>query len=114
MVRKQPAAGLHARAHGRRAIATPHVATSYVLTLTPARYISRFCSQFSHKLAVNFDESQGRVEFDFGIAFLHTDNTGLYLSALSDTRENLEKLKHLIATHFERFAWQAQLELDWQ
>ncbi|MDX1724974.1 MAG: DUF2218 domain-containing protein [Pseudomonas sp.] len=90
------------------------IASSYVATATPARYISRLCTQFSHKLPVSFDEHQGRIEFAFGLSHLYADTTGLHITALSNNLQDLEKLKHLIATHFERFAWQAELSLDWQ
>ncbi|TIH11176.1 DUF2218 domain-containing protein [Pseudomonas leptonychotis] len=90
------------------------MASSYVVTATPARYISLLCAQFAHKLPVSVDEQHGCIEFAFGLAHLHADSAGLHLTALSNSAQDLEKLKHLIATHFERFAWQAELNLDWQ
>ena len=88
--------------------------TAFVRTDTPARYISRLCKHFAHKLPVSFDEQQGRIEFAFGLSHLHADSTGLHITALSHNPQDLEKLKQLIAALFERFAWQAELSLDWQ
>lgn len=95
-------------------ISAPCIASSYVATPTPARYISRLCTHFAHKLPVSFDEQHGRIEFAFGLSHLHADRTGLHITALSNNQQDLDKLKHLIAAHFERFAWQAELSLDWQ
>ena len=108
------AAQRHAHPERCNGINAPCIASSYVATTTPARYISRLCTQFAHKLPVSFDEHYGRIEFAFGLSHLHADRTGLHITALSHNPQDLEKLKHLIAAHFKRFAWQAELNLDWQ
>lgn len=108
------AAQRHAHPDRCNGISAPCIASSYVATPTPARYISRLCTQFAHKLPVSFDEHHGRIEFAFGLSHLHADRTGLHITALSNNPQDLDKLKHLIAAHFERFAWQAELCLDWQ
>ncbi|MDO9619274.1 MAG: DUF2218 domain-containing protein [Pseudomonas sp.] len=108
------AAQRHALPERCKGISAPCIASSYIATTTPACYISRLCTQFAHKLPVSFDEHHGRIEFAFGLSHLHADRTGLYITALSNNAQDLDKLKHLIAAHFERFAWQAELSLDWQ
>ncbi|VXB02177.1 conserved hypothetical protein [Pseudomonas sp. 8BK] len=108
------AAQRHAHPGRCNGISAPYIASSYVATATPARYISRLCTQFAHKLPVSFDEHHGRIEFTFGLSHLHADRAGLHITALSNNPQDLDKLKHLIAAHFERFAWQAELSLDWQ
>ena len=107
------AAQRHAIPSRCNGISAPCIASSYVATPTPARYIRRLCEQFAHKLTVSCDEHHGRIEFDFGLTFLQAERTGLHITALSSNLQDLEKLKHLIAAHFERFAWQAELSLDW-
>jgi hypothetical protein len=107
------AAQRHALPSRSSGISAPCIASSYVATATPARYIDRLGAQFVHKLPVSVDRQHARIEFAFGLAHLHADSHGLHLTALSNNLQDLEKLKHLIATHFERFAWQAELNLDW-
>ena len=51
-------------------------ASAYVATATPARYISRLCKHFAHKLPVSFAEQQGRIEFDSGLALLQAETDG--------------------------------------
>lgn len=89
-------------------------ATAHVPTATPARYIGRLCKHFAHKIPVSFDERQGRIEFEFGLALLAAEQDGLRLSVQAADQEQLERLKQLVASHFERFAWQEALALDWQ
>lgn len=108
------AAKRHAHPKRCNGIAALHIASSHVVTDTPARYISRLCAQFAHKLPVSFGDHHGRIEFAFGLSHLHVDRTGLHITVLSNNPQDLNKLKHLIATHFERFAWQGELDLAWQ
>lgn len=89
-------------------------ATAHVATTTPARYIGRLCKHFAHKIPASFDQQQGRIEFPFGLALLAADDDGLRLSVQAAEVEQLDKLKHVVASHFERFAWQEALALDWQ
>ncbi len=89
-------------------------ASAHVSTDTPARYISRLCAQFAHKIPVSFDEQQGRIEFAFGLALLQVDALGLTLRVESHNSDDLEKMQGVVASHFERFAWQEALSLDWQ
>lgn len=92
----------------------PLNASAYVATDTPARYISRLCKHFAHKIPVSFDEHHGRIEFDSGLALLQAETDGLRLSVQSASSEGLASLKQVVSRHFERFAWQAELSLDWE
>ncbi|MEX6501593.1 DUF2218 domain-containing protein [Pseudomonas zhanjiangensis] len=89
-------------------------ATAHVATAMPARYIGRLCRHFAHKLPVSFDELQGRIQFPFGLALLAADPEGLRLRVEAVDAEQLAKLQQVVASHFERFAWQHALSLDWQ
>ena len=87
---------------------------AFVATATPGRYIGRLCKHFAHKIPVSFDEHQGRIEFAFGLALLQAQETGLTLSVQAATDDDRQKLEQVVASHFERFAWQEALSLDWQ
>lgn len=89
-------------------------ASAHVVTATPGRYIGRLCKHFAHKIPVSYDEQQGRIEFPFGLSLLQADASGLTLRVESNSRENLEKMQGVVASHFERFAWQEALSLDWR
>jgi hypothetical protein len=88
-------------------------ATAHVPTATAGRYIGRLCKHFAHKIPVSFDEQQGRIEFAFGLALLQAESHGLRLTVQSPDPEQLDKLKQVVASHFERFAWREALALDW-
>jgi hypothetical protein len=88
-------------------------ATTHVPTATPGRYIGRLCKHFAHKIPVSFDDQQGRIEFDFGLTLLQAESHGLRLTVQSPDQEQLDTLKQVVASHFERFAWREALSLDW-
>ncbi|MFI8480670.1 DUF2218 domain-containing protein [Pseudomonas sp. NPDC078700] len=87
--------------------------SAFVSTETPARYIGRLCKHFAHKIPVTYDEQQGRIEFEMGVALLQASEDGLQLSVQSESEAQLERLKGVVGSHFERFAWQEALTLDW-
>ncbi|NQD92630.1 DUF2218 domain-containing protein [Pseudomonas sp. CrR25] len=91
----------------------PLTATAHVPTATPARYIGRLCKHFAHKIPVSFDQQQGRIEFAFGLALLAAEHDGLRLSVHAPDQEQMVRLQQVVASHFERFAWQEALTLDW-
>ena len=93
---------------------TTYRSSAFVATETPARYISRLCKHFAHKIPVNFDEQQGRIQFDSGLSLLQAEEGGLRLSVETMDQESLERLQNVVASHFERFAWQEALTLSWQ
>ncbi|WAC42948.1 DUF2218 domain-containing protein [Pseudomonas sp. SL4(2022)] len=88
--------------------------SAYVATSTPARYISRLCKHFAHKIPVSFDDQQGRIEFDIGTSTLQASAEGLTLRVESSNADHLLKLQQVIASHFERFAWKEALNLEWR
>ena len=92
----------------------PFSSSAFVATDTPARYISRLCKHFAHKITVSFDEQQGRIEFGSGLATLKAESQGLRLQVESASCDDLNRLQDVVASHFERFAWQEELTLDWR
>ncbi|NCX90336.1 MAG: DUF2218 domain-containing protein [Rhodobacteraceae bacterium] len=63
--------------------------------------------------SVDFDSQAGRIEFPFGIAELNAEELGLNMIAKAETAESLDKMKHVLASHLERFAFREKLECNW-
>lgn len=93
---------------------TQFSSSAFVATSTPARYIRRLCQHFAHKIPVNFNDQQGHLDFNFGQARLTADEQGLTLMVASRDAGDLSKLQEIVASHFERFAWQESLQLEWR
>ncbi|MEO4045998.1 DUF2218 domain-containing protein [Pseudomonas sp. CAU 1711] len=92
----------------------PLQSRAFVATDVPGRYIGRLCRHFAHNIPVSFDERQGRIQFDSGLSLLQAESGGLNLRVEAVDRDSLERLQHVVASHFERFAWQEALSLEWQ
>ena len=89
------------------------VSKLFVKTLKASIYLQQIGKHFSHKLVVDFDSQAGRIEFPFGIAELNAEELGLNIIAKAVTAENLDKMKHVLASHLERFAFREKLKCNW-
>ena len=99
--------------------------TARVPTANGSRYLQQLCKHWSHNLAVEFTETEGKVVFprnargaDWpGDATLvmqaHDDGLECRLQATADGQ--LEALKGAVARHLDRFAFrEAPLAFNWQ
>ena len=99
--------------------------TARVPTAKGSRYLQQLCKHWSHNLAVEFTETEGKVVFprnargaDWpGDATLvmqaHDDGLECRLQATADGQ--LEALKGAVARHLDRFAFrEAPLAFNWQ
>ena len=89
------------------------VSKLFVKTLKASIYLQQIGKHFSHKLQVEFDAQAGRIEFPFGIAELNAEELGLNMIAKAETSENLDKMKYVLASHLERFAFREKLQCNW-
>ena len=89
------------------------VSKLFVKTLKASIYLQQIGKHFSHKLQVEFDAQAGWIEFPFGIAELNAEELGLNMIAKAQTSENLDKMKYVLASHLERFAFREKLKCNW-
>ena len=85
-----------------------------IKTQKASGYLQQLCKHFSHKIEVKFDAQSGWIEFAFGRAELRADENVLTLVANSQNPENLDKLKKVLASHLERFAFRERLKIKWK
>ena len=110
---------------GNRGTLMTITSTARVPTAKGSRYLQQLCKHWSHNLAVEFTETEGKVVFprnargaDWpGDATLvmqaHDDGLECRLQATADGQ--LEALKGAVARHLDRFAFrEAPLAFNWQ
>ena len=85
-----------------------------IKTQKASGYLQQLCKHFSHKIEVQFDAQAGWIEFAFGRAELRADENMLTMVANSQNPENLDKLKKVLASHLERFAFREDLKIKWE
>lgn len=89
-------------------------ATTTFPTPNASRYLGTLCKHFGHKVPVEFDTTQGRIELPFGQCTLAAGETALNLTVTAEDRPALDRLCQVIGSHLERFAFRENPELDWQ
>ena len=85
-----------------------------VNTENGAKYVQRLCKHFAHKVQAHWEESQGQVQFEMGIADMFASTDVLTLICKANNAIDLGDIVDTIDRHFERFAKADELVLEWQ
>ncbi|MBN9490538.1 MAG: DUF2218 domain-containing protein [Alphaproteobacteria bacterium] len=99
--------------------------TARVPTAKGSRYLQQLCKHWSHNLAVEFTETEGKVVFprnargaDWpgdGTLVMQAHEDGLECRLQASADGQLEALKGTVARHIDRFAFrEAPLAFNWQ
>jgi hypothetical protein len=90
------------------------IETARVPTANGARYLQQLCKHWSHKLDVQFSENEGIVRFPDAIATMTADGGALTVKVESQDDETLQRMKGVVASHLDRFAFkEAPLPFEW-
>jgi hypothetical protein len=90
------------------------IAKASVPTANAAKYLQQLCKHWSHRLEVDFSDRKGVVRFPAAVATLDAGEDSLLVSIEGEASEEVERLKGVVATHLDRFAFrEAPLKLDW-
>ena len=88
--------------------------TAQVPTPNGARYLQQLCKHWSHKLDVQLTENEGIVRFPNAVATMRADTVGLTVTVEAEEAETLERMKGVVASHLDRFAFrEAPLPFQW-
>lgn len=90
------------------------IATTTFPTTNASRYLGTLCKHFGHKVPVEFDTTQGRIDLPFGQCTLTADNMALNLTITAPDQAALDRLIQVIGSHLERFAFRENPQFDWQ
>lgn len=100
------------------------VSVARVPTAQGSRYLQQLCKHWSHNLAVEFDEQNGRVVFPKdargaswsgdGVVTFTAEADALVTRIAASEPAQLEGLKGAVARHLDRFAFrEAPLAFEW-
>lgn len=87
---------------------------AHVRTETPARWVTRLCKHFAHKVPATFTADEGRIEFPMGVGTLTATAGVLTLRAEAEDAEALARVEDVLARHLVRFAEPEALEIQWE
>ena len=90
------------------------VAKASVPTVHGAKYMQQLCKHWSHKLEVDLSDERGVVKFPAAVATFEPGADALQVTIESDEGEAVERMKGVVASHLDRFAFrEAPLKFDW-
>jgi uncharacterized protein len=90
------------------------IARASVPTASAAKYLQQLCKHWSHRLKVEFSDRKGVVNFPAAVVRLEADDDALKVTIEGEGNEEVERLKGVLATHLDRFAFrEAPLGFDW-
>ena len=84
-----------------------------IITESASRYLQQLCKHFAHKLPATHTPEAGRIEFGSGVCALQAEGSTLKLDLDADEKDNLDRLKDVVASHLLRFAFREELVVDW-
>lgn len=88
--------------------------TAQVPTASGARYLTQLCKHWAHKLPVELGEGRGVVRFPTAVAEMEAGEARLTVRLEAADAETLERMKGVVATHLDRFAFrEAPLAFSW-
>lgn len=88
--------------------------TASVITADPGRLINRLCKHFSHKIDAQWNDTTGHLTFSIGQCELAVHSDSLTLTCQSESRDELEELGEVVASHLIRFAGSEVDQVRWQ
>lgn len=79
------------------------------------KYLQQLCKHWSHKLDVELGEKTGTVRFAEATATMSANEAGLTVTIEAVSDEVLERMKGVVASHLDRFAFrEAPLPFEWR
>jgi uncharacterized protein len=90
------------------------IAKASVPTANANKYLQQLCKHWSHRLEVDLSDRKGVVRFPAAVVDLEADEDALRVTIASEKSEEVERMKGVVASHLDRFAFrEAPLRFDW-
>ncbi|MCV0425719.1 MAG: DUF2218 domain-containing protein [Roseibium sp.] len=91
-----------------------NIVSSTAETASASKYLQQLCKHFAHKVPAEWDTKRGEVSFPFGICRMEATESRLMIRCETDESHKMARMKSVIDSHIERFAWREKLKLHWQ
>ncbi|MEQ8442724.1 MAG: DUF2218 domain-containing protein [Alphaproteobacteria bacterium] len=84
-----------------------------VKTDKASKYLQQLCKHFRHKVTVDFDPQNGRVDFPGGVVHMLAGEEGLSFFCRADMDDGIPRMKSVLDSHLLKFAWREELDIRW-
>ena len=89
------------------------IAEAHISSPKSRQYLAQLCKHFGHKVAVEWDEANGFVDFGPGTCRMKADEAVLGIHCEAETMEGLERVKYIVEDHVVRFGWREGVSVTW-
>lgn len=79
-----------------------------------SRYLQQLCKHWAHKFETEFTPETGRIDLPLGETVLAADAEALTIEVAVRNADDLERMKDVVQSHLERFAFRETLHFDWR
>ncbi|MDP2356605.1 MAG: DUF2218 domain-containing protein [Beijerinckiaceae bacterium] len=92
------------------------ISRAQISTASGAKYMTQLCKHWSHRLAVEYNETTGRIAFDEERrCILHAAPDALELNVETASDEQLARTQETVVNHLKRFAFREDFgEISWR
>ncbi|SEN15377.1 DUF2218 domain-containing protein [Nonomuraea pusilla] len=87
--------------------------TSRVETDRAGRYLAQLCKHFARKVPAEWTDDHGTARFDWGTCVLRAHPDALTLHVEAADEESLDRVRHVVTDHLERFGARDGLRVTW-
>lgn len=84
-----------------------------VCTANSVSYLRQLCRHWSHKFAVEFDDTHGKIQLPKAVVQLMSGPTALSVYLEVAAAEDQERMEEVVAEHLQRFGFKEALEFRW-
>ncbi len=89
-------------------------AEARVPTQRGSHYIKVLLRHFSHRITVEFNETQGVANFPFGHLDIYAEADQLVLKIKAEDAEGFSRIKDVVGGHLEEFAYRGEtIKVNW-
>ena len=85
-----------------------------VATPNAAKYMVQLCKHFRHKVTVEYDDQQARVDFPFGVCRMTADAEELVIRCEANSEDLARRMEVVLDQHLQKFAWREKPAVDWR
>lgn len=83
-------------------------------TASASRYLQQLCKHWSHKFAVEFTPTEGRIVFSAGSCSLQAHGERLVMRVEAADEASAARLAAVVVDHLQRFAFREDLgDISW-
>ena len=89
------------------------ITQSTVSTIHGTAYLRRLCKHFAHKIPATWDDSEGRIDFPFGVCSIDVDENEMRFSIDVADPGDVERAEEVVGGHLVRMANRDDPVVEW-